>query len=114
MNGCRAGIVKGKILIHFLGRTFFRFAFFVFYICLRRLLSCRDTRKKQRKSLASREGLLKGFSVFTSVNRPRLPAWFPPFRVFHTPLPHTHNTHHQPRNGPPHLWVTLKFRMNAS
>jgi len=29
------------------------------------------------------------FCVFTSVDLPFLPAWFPPSRIFHMPLPHT-------------------------
>jgi len=37
-------------------------------------------------------GAFMSFSVFMGGGHPHLPAQFPPFRVFHTPLPHTPNT----------------------
>ena len=64
-----------------------------------------------KESLIKKAALAESFKfawVQYERNHPYLPAWFNPFRVFHTPPPLTpFPKGHQPHNGPPHQVVDL-------
>jgi hypothetical protein len=71
------------------------------------------TAKKVGKKAATAWGFLMGYSVFTRIGHPHLPAQFPPSParavptlrlVFHTPRTHT-SLPHQLHNGPHHQEV---------
>ena len=81
--------------------------------CLRRPTFCRDTKSRQKSlSLKCREGLYEVW-VRIEQNHPYQPAWFPPRRLFHKPLPLTPflpTTNHTKAHPTGRLFVFLLAR----